>query len=184
MKKTVIAGFLAIVLLGWAGTAWGTGFSLTAKAGYFWPSDEIFREVYKGGPIFGGEFALTIVKGLDAWVGADFFSKTGELTFTEEDTKIRILPVYAGLRYRFTPSKASPYLAAAAGYFLFKEENIIGTVSEDAVGFIVQAGVVAKLSGILGLDVHARYSNCKTTVGEVEAQIGGFTAGMGFIIDF
>ena len=58
--------------------------SLGFKAGYLWPGDDVFKDVYKGGPVFGGELAVSVGPVLDVWAGAELFSKSGSLTFTEE----------------------------------------------------------------------------------------------------
>ena len=184
-KKWIPSLIMATVLL-MTGTAWSSGFSLALKGGYFWPMDEVFKEVYTNGPVFGGEIAVRLVGGLDFWAGADFFSKKGSLTFSEEETKVRIIPLHTGVRYRFSTSAVSPYLAAAAGYFLFKEESVIGTEEGNRFGFLGQAGILAGLSRAVALDVYVRYWASKIPIEgfDEEADLSGIQAGLGLAIRF
>jgi hypothetical protein len=175
------------MLAGMTTASWGAGVSLTLKGGLFLPSDSIFREVYKSGTVFGGEIAVPIAGGLHLWAGAEYFSKSGLLSVSEDVTKVRIIPVYLGLRCHFGKSAVRPYLGAAAAYFLFKEENLLGSVSESGFGFIGQAGLLIKIGGPFSFDLHANYRACTLRTDEpdpVEAKIGGFTAGAGLVFRF
>jgi hypothetical protein len=171
---------LALIALGQA--ALGAGVSVTLKAGYFFPSSSLFREVYKSGPIFGGELTVPVAGALRFWAGVDLFGKTGLLQVTEEATKVRIIPVYAGLRAEFGKKGTRPYIGAAAAYFLFHEENPLGTVSDSGLGFLVRAGLLARLGGPVWLDFFADYRACTVrTDGDdpLKAKLGGLSAGAG-----
>jgi len=187
MKRTRLRFLIAAALVLSAGTAWGAGFSLTFKGGYFMPSDEVFKEVYGSGPVFGAEIAVPIAGGLHGWAGAEYFTKKGLLPVTEEETSARIVPVFAGLRYHIGHSGVRPYLGAAAGYFMLHEENPLGTASESGFGFLVRAGLLIKIAGSVSFDLHGNYSSCtiKTDGPDpLEAKIGGLQAGAGLVIRF
>ncbi len=188
MKRNLSVWLMTAFVLLSSGLVWGTQVSFSLKGGYFLPTGEDFKEVYEGGPLFGGDIAVAIVGPLDIWAGGDFFSKSGKLTFTQEDTKIRITSLSAGLRARLTSSSVCPYLAAGVGYFLYKEENILGTFDGNVLGFVGQAGLLVSLSQTLAFDIYGRYNICKETViGDAEsfnADIGGFQAGGGLVIRF
>jgi len=184
------AAKMLLVVLAFAGVtnaAWGAGVSLTLKAGLFFPSDALFRDVYKNVTVFGGELAVPLAGGLHLWAGAEYFGDRGILPVTLEETKLRIVPVYAGLRYHFGKSSVRPYLGAAAAYFLFKEENPIGSVSESGIGFLGQGGLLFKLGGRIWLDVFMNYRACTLKTDDVdplEAKIGGISAGLGLAFRF
>jgi hypothetical protein len=187
MRKRAIVAALVLAIAGSAGAAWGAGVSLTLKAGYFFPTDSVFREVYKGGPVFGAELAVPIAGVLHLWAGAEMFNKTGLLTLTDEETKVRITPLYAGLRCVFGKKKAHFYIGAAAAYFLFKEENVLGTVSESGLGFIGQTGLLAKVGGPVWLDFFVGYrgATLKTDGDDpVTAKLDGISAGLGLAFRF
>lgn len=187
MRKTSKAFLVVLAFAGMTSVAWGAGVSLTFKGGFFWPSATVFREAYKNGSVFGGEVAVPLTGGLHLWAGADYFGKNGLLPISLEETKVRIIPVYLGLRYHFGKSAVRPYLGAAAASFLFKEENPLGSVSESGFGFLGQAGLLIKIGGPFAFDLHANYRACTLRTDEldpVEASIGGFTAGGGIVIKF
>ena len=177
----------ALLLAGMTTASWGAGVSLTFKAGLFFPSDSVFREVYKNGTVFGGELAVPVAGGLHIWAGAEYFGKSGRLSLSEEPTKVRIVPVYLGLRCHFGKSAVRPYLGAAAAYFLFKEENPLGSVSESGLGLLGQAGLLAKIGGPVWLDLFGNFRACTLRTDDpdpVEAKIGGFSGGAGLVFRF
>ena len=187
MKRRWAILMFALLLAGMTAASWGAGVSLTLKAGLFFPSDSIFREVYKNGTVFGGELAVPIAAGLHLWAGAEYFGKSGLLSVSEEMTKVRIIPVYLGLKYHFGNSTVRPYLGAAAAYFLFKEENPLGSVSESGIGLLGQAGLLIKIGGPIALDLYANYRACTLRTDDpdpVEAKIGGLSGGVGLVFRF
>ncbi|RPJ01993.1 MAG: hypothetical protein EHM31_04330 [Candidatus Aminicenantes bacterium] len=187
MNKLTRASLAVLLFALFAGAAFGEGFTLAAKAGYFIPGDKLFREVYSGGPAFGLDITVPLAGPLRAWAGAEIFSKTGLLSVSEEETKVRITPLYAGLRAEFGKTGLRPYVGAAAAYFLFREENLLGSVSENGLGILTQAGVLARLGGSLWLDVFAGFRACTLrTDGDdpLEARIGGLSAGLGLAYRF
>ena len=175
--KTLIA--LSLALVAFSGLAYGQRFSLEVKGLYFQPASSDFKDVYKGGPAFGAEIDVAIAGGLGAWAGGHMYSKTGHMTYTEEETKLRLTPLYAGLRYRFGKSRAVPYLGAGAALISYKEETPIGDVSGSAVGLAGQAGVIVKLGKKAFVDLKALYTGGKDAPFEVEADFSGFAFGLG-----
>jgi hypothetical protein len=182
-----MAMLFLLVFAGLAGAARADGTSLTLKAGLLFPSDALFREIYSGGPSFGAEVAVPVAGALQLWAGAELFGKTGVLTVSEEETKVRIIPLYAGLRAQFGKKGARPYIGAAAAYFLFHEENPLGTTSDGGLGLLAQAGVMARLGGAIWLDLFAGYRACTLRsdgADPLEAKLDGFSAGLGLAYRF
>jgi outer membrane protein W len=117
----------------------------------------------------------------------EFLSKNGLLPVSEEVTKVRIIPVYLGLRNHFGKSSIRPYIGAAAAYFMLKEENPLGKVSKGGIGLLGQAGLLVKISGPISLDFFGNYRACtlKTDGADpLEAKIGGISAGLGLVFRF
>jgi hypothetical protein len=187
MKKTLRILFVALAFAGMTTASRGAGVSLTFKGGQFWPSGGIFREIYKGGTVFGGELARPLTGGLHLWAGAEYFSQSGLLPVSEEVTKVRIIPVYLGLRWHFGKSAVRPYIGAAAAYFLFKEDNPLGSVSKSGFGYLGQAGLLVKVAGPVSIDLYGNYRACKLKTGDLdplEASIGGLSGGAGLVFRF
>lgn len=187
MKRRAAVLALLLILAATASAAWGAGVSLTLKGGLFFPSDQVFQDVYKNVTVFGGELAVPLGGGLHLWAGAEYFGDTGILPVTLEESKLRIVPVFAGLRYHFGRSSVRPYLGAAAALFLFKEENPIGSVSESGIGVLGQGGILFRLGRPVGLDAFVNYRACTLkTDGDdpLQAKIGGLSAGLGLVVKF
>lgn len=157
---------------------------LEATGSFFSPSDQAFKQIYGSGYYFGGEITLAIVKGFGIWVGASFYSKDGLTTFTQEPTKIKIMPIYGGIKFRVPEARVSPYVGLGVGYFSYTEESGIGSVKKGDIGYLGQVGIVVKLFGPLILDVKGSYSYCKAQPENVEANLGGFQGIVGFGFDF
>jgi len=190
MNKLARVGLLGLIVLLvslFAGAAQGDGTSLTVKGGYFLPSDEVFKDVYGSGLSFGAETSIPLSGPLHAWAGFEFFSRSGLTTISEEETKVRIVPIYAGLRALIGHQGVRPYIVAAAAYFFFHEENPIGSLSDGGLGFLGQAGVMARLAGALWVDAFAGFRACTLRSGgeePVEAKLGGLSLGLGLAYRF
>ena len=183
--KRILIFCLAIVLS--SSLAHGK-FLIEAKGGYFLPSDKNFKIVYSGGKFgewisYGGEIGITLGRGVGLWAGGHYFNKKGKLTFTEEETTLQITPVYGGIKLRLSQSGVVPYLGFGVGYFQYKEESRIGKISKADIGYIGQAGLLFKL-GVIVIDFQASYSYCKVKPVDVEANLGGFQAGIGLGFEF
>lgn len=179
MKKGIVALSMLVFLATAAGALRAGGFYLEARGAYFQPTDGAFKDIYGSGTTFGGEVGFGLRGNLSLWLSGDFFTKTGKLTFTGEETKIQITPACAGVQFRFSASRLSPYVGAGVGYFQFKETNPIGEVKEGNLGFVGKAGLSFDLGTAFFLDLQAKYSYCKVKPQEVEADLGGFQAGLG-----
>jgi len=182
---STIAPLAAALLL--TGTAWSSAVMLEVRAGYFIPAGAGVRDVYKNGLAFGADLTVPLSRRLCAWAGVDYFHKDGKLTFTMENTTLRIIPLFAGLKLQSVSAAVRPYAAAAAGCFLYKETNILGTASGQRLGFLGQLGLLVKIKGAFWLDVSARYAWAKFTSGGAEpftTQLGGFQGGLGAAVRF
>jgi hypothetical protein len=187
MKNKMRAAVVVLAFALFAGEAWGAGISVTLKGGYFFPTASVFREVYSGGPTIGAEVAVPIDGVFQAWAGMEVFSKTGHLTVSEEETKVRIDPIHFGLRCQFGKKGLRPYIGAAAAYFLFHEENPLGNISDGGLGYLGQAGFIARIGGAIWLDIHAGYRSCTLRTDDadpIEAKLDGISAGLGIVFSF
>jgi len=187
IRRLVRLALLALMLAGAAEAAESKAISINLGAAYFWPKDDIFREVYGGGPRFGVGIEIPIVGGFRAWAGAEMFRKGGEVTFTGQATTLQIVPVFGGVDYRLPGKVIQPYAGLALAYFMFKEESELGTVRGKDLGFLGQAGAVFQIGPSLGLDVYARVTACRAKPDlpeAVPAEIGGYELGAGLVIRF
>jgi len=135
-------------------------FSLSVGAGMRNVSDDLYKDVYGGSGIsYNVDFGVKLGKTLEAFLHTDYFTRDGELTLTLEKTTLKIIPIELGARFLFKADKNCkfyPYIGAAAGYYMYKEENPIGTVDEKKFGFSVEGGVRYYLVSSFFIDVKGK----------------------------
>jgi len=184
MKALKIVLILALLVVPASGTISASGLTIEARGTFFMPTDETFRDVYGSGPSWGGELGFRISDRLTVWAGGDYFSASGKLVFTEDETKIRIVPLSAGAKYFPVSGVVSPYVGAGVGYFQYQETNSIGTVEKGAVGLVARLGLLIKLGPAFFADVQGGWTTCSVQPLEVQANLGGFSAGLGLGFEF
>ncbi|MFC2166645.1 outer membrane beta-barrel protein [Acidobacteriota bacterium] len=174
MKKIIIL----VLMIGMISVTATASFSL--KGIYFLPSDADFKSIYgDSGWMFGGEIAIKIFKGVEFWLDGGYYAKTGSLTYSNEETKLTLIPIGAGLRYKFLTGKVEPYVGAGARYNLYKETSVIGDVSGTGLGFIGKAGLIFYLAKGFGVDISVAYSSCTMQPADFEFNVGGIELGAG-----
>ena len=177
MKRKMV--FVAVVLL-ISGLTHANTVKIELKASHFTPAEQVFKDIYGSGPVFGAEISLSIMHGIDVWLGGSYFAKTGELSFTQEETKVRIIPVGVGIRFSLPIQEIiSVYGGAGLNYNLYKEKNVIGEVSTGSLGFVFKGGVLVAILKILVLDAFVSYSYSKIKPADFKVNIGGFEVGLG-----
>jgi len=180
--------FIVIVVFAGLGFSWSevgaSTLRVEIKGAYFKPSDEAFRDIYGQGQTFGAELAFKFNKFMGLWLSVDSFSKKGKMTFTQEETTLKIMPISAGLSLEVPLSFISPYAHLGVGYFHYEESNILGQVKKNNFGYAGQIGLLIKTVGPLYLDLFGQYSSCKVKPLELEANLGGLKAGLGLGLQF
>jgi len=181
MKKAFILLAILISLSSWAIAGDGV---IEFKGSYFSPSDKDFKDIYGGGLLYGGEVTLGVWKNLDLWVGINYFSKTGALTLTEEETSFKMTPISGGVKYRLSTGTVKFYGGFGLSYFNSKESNVIGTVTKNGLGFITKIGGYVKIISGLVINLNIDYSYCKIKPPDFGVNIGGIAAGVGLGYEF
>lgn len=154
------------------------------KGSYFSSESSVFKDVYGRPSKPGFELGLGIVKNLSLWAGMDYIQKGGGLTVTDEETRVRLIPVSAGLRYEIPAGPVLFHLAVAIQEVFFREESILGTVEKSALGYMAKGGLMVRISKAIGLDLFAGWSTCKMKNEDVEFEVGGLDLGGGLEIRF
>jgi hypothetical protein len=137
---------LVLLALGAVPAASAADISLALDGGYFVMSNarKSAKAVFggSGGGLTGGA-ALTLGLGRSFFVGAGarYFQKTGERVFIKDANgpvfrlghplKVRTIPVYGLLGFRFSPDKTLvPYVTGGAGITSYREESTVGGITE------------------------------------------------------
>ena len=180
MKKIVLMSLILLM----ASSSASSFIVLEAKGCYFTPFEKSFRDIYGAGWMPGGEIGVRLFDGLDFWVAGGLFSRHGKLTFTQEETKLSILPLGGGFRVRFSKGIASCYAGAGLNYYQFKESNPIGDARKTGFGYVGKVGVFVRIVDGLLLDFNLGYSHCRMRPADFEINIGGLEAGAGLAVEF
>lgn len=175
MKKT---GFVFLLSLFLCGVALGEGFTVKLRSSIFIPQDNFFEEIYGEGFAYGVEIDIELWKRLDLWASVNIFSKQGKLTYTQEPTEVRIIPIEWGLRYRFLSKRISLYTGIGLGYVSLYESNFIGDVNTKKLGYNAGLGGFVSLFHNLIFDVFIRYTWYNVHPASIEVNIGGYDLGV------
>lgn len=157
-------------------------FSITIGGGIKNISEEIFKTVYGTNNIaYSIDFAFKLGKSLEMFVHTDYLKAEGELEFDPKATTLTIIPGEAGVRMLLGKGKLRPYVGVGAGYYMLKEENFIGTVDDNSIGFFGEGGLRFYF-GKLFLDLKIKYIQLKYDVAGTEIDLGGLSyfGGIGF----
>lgn len=163
----------------------GRSFYIKIKAGYFVPSDETFREIYGGGPVYGAEFGFPVWNNVILWMGGESFYKKGKLTYTGEETELSLLPIGGGLKYIVEAGgNLNFYGGAGLFYCQTEEKNPIGEVSDGGIGYEGMVGSFLRISGGLLIDLCLDYSYCKMKPADYSVDTGGLELSLGLRYEF
>ena len=173
------------MVVGSAGTALGAGFTLTLKAGFFFPGDKIFREIYTAGRP-SASMSLSRLAVASRSGRGSFFGKTGLLSVSEERPRSAssLLRGTAG-RIRHSGHPALP--RRRGGLLPPHEENPLGTVDEAVWASSPRPESRSGSADRLWLDVFAGLSGLHRAGRRrrpLEAKIGGLSAGIGLAYRF
>jgi len=159
-------------------------FSITIGAGVKNITEEIFKTVYGSNNIaFSIDLAYKLGRTLEMFVHTDYFKADGELAFDPKATTLTVFPAEAGLRMVLGKSKVKPYLGLGAGYYMLKEENFIGKVDDNSIGFFGEGGLRVYFGKIF-LDLKLKYNQLKYDVTGTEIDLGGLSYFGGIGISF
>jgi hypothetical protein len=150
----------------------------------------------KGGFTGGAEVTFGLSRSFFIGAGGRFFQKTGERVFVADPSgpvfqlghplKIRTIPVYGLLGFKFSPDATLvPYVSAGAGVTFYKEESTVGGLTEEnsqtKFGGMVAIGADYG-RGPVRFGLEANYSFVPSTIGlggvsavYDETDVGGFT---------
>lgn len=169
-------------------------FLLEGKAGYFYPTNDLFRELYGDGKgIYGAELTGEICNSFYGWASVNYFSDSGHSIGLSDPTKIRIIPVGLGVKY-MCPLNCFTRFYFGGGFLAthlhthdFESPIVIPRVDKWGFGGIVKTGFLVFLSKCWFIDVFADWSymhiDFHNTEGydviRLDADLSGFSGGAG-----
>ena len=196
-----VAAMAAVVSLAQAREAAAIDWAVGAEGGYFGMTNasRSAKAIFggsSGGGTYGGFLQVGVSQSFFISGHVRYFSRTGERVFVADPgaqvfrlghpLKIRLVPVYAMVGWRFMPtSRWSPYIALGAGSTSYREESnvagVVDTMTKSKAAGHIALGVDFAL-GLASVGVEAMYSTVPNTIGDSgvsqvygEKDVGGAT---------
>jgi len=162
-----------------SGSAFSVELIIQLKGSYFFPSEPAFKEIYGGGLMYGGEVDIQINRAISFWAGGSYFSKQGRLTFTDEQTRVKIIPAGGGVKFVLSGRRVHYYGGFGLNYYQYQESNPIGLAKKGGWGVVGRIGADVRLSAGMIIDLFVNYSHCRIKPADYRINIGGLEAGAG-----
>ena len=187
MKKAALALALMLALLGGRGFASGRQGTFEILFGRSSIKDARFANIYGSSGNFGG-LALTaaLFFNLDFYLEAKISSQAGQLTYTKEKTKFVLLPFSFGIRWGAPLGILEPFIGAGLDYYVYYENNVIGTAVDYARGAHIMGGLRLNFGKDVPLSLSGRvkYTAIKATRGDFTVDLGGVEISAGLALVF
>ncbi|UCC39459.1 MAG: hypothetical protein JSV96_17010 [Candidatus Aminicenantes bacterium] len=187
MRRLIVS---AIGLILFSATVNAGQYRIGISGSYFHPSEKAFRNIYGTGIIFGLDVSRHIWKDMELHLEVRYYSKKGQLTFTRERTRIKLIPLIVSTRYTFLKRKINLYAGGGLTLNFFRENNPIGRVKESKLGFAVKIGALKRIKGfkkiikIFIIDAYINYHYCKMKPAEIKFDAGGIDFGIALGTEF
>ncbi len=142
---------------------WRCGWDLEARVGAFRPTSKLFRRIYTHwAPEYELEASKQVWNNIHAWGNVGWYSKHGRSLGLEDHTRIRLIPISFGLKYRYClTERASVYLGLGACYTLLRTKDyspfVIHHTHRGAWGGVLKTGLRYAVSCRVFLDFFADY---------------------------
>jgi len=176
---------------------------IEGKLAYFRPNDSTIRDIYGSAWLNSQAEITTRVWGdchnLSLYGSVNYLCNTGKSIDEACKTKIKILPVTAGLKYRAcvkqTGRRLDLYAAGGPRYFFLwidnKDPFVTRKVDKNGLGWVVEGGALFFLTQCLCVDLFLDYSSktfllsgSNPLVQGHKVNVGGFSAGAGLGFQF
>ena len=160
--------------------------SLEAGAGIKKLSNDYYDDVYGQNTNIYYNFGVSykFSKTMGIFLRYELFKAKGGLTYTKEETELNINPLEFGLRFIASNALFMPYIELGGGYYMYKEENLIGKIDEKDFGFFGAFGFRINVHKKVYVFARAKYVFLKVVnpKNNEDVNLGGlgFGGGIGF----
>lgn len=157
--------YIFIILFLNVGSLFSRDIILEFKGAYLLPVDSIFKECYKGSALYGPELSVQLKndKNWYAFFSLDYFQKRGRHLRRCDSTKLKLLPLAAGIKY-FIPAgdRTNFYVGAGFQPVYIRTKNrrgcVVSKTHQWGYGGIAKLGAYINIFHNFLLDVFIDYS--------------------------
>jgi hypothetical protein len=144
-----------------------------------------FEAAYpSGGPIAGLTLSSAVASHLNIYLDIKYYSRHGTLTFSQEKTEFYMIPIDLGLRFILPLGFFHPYLGAGFDFYLYYEDNPIGTVLNYTNGYHITGGTYVRFAkGVpILFNLRLKYAFAAAKHEAAQIQLGGleYCCGLAF----
>ncbi len=163
---------------------------LEINSAFFYPSEKAFREIYGQGLKYGLDLSLSFWKKLEFHLESNYFVKKGKLTFSKEDTKLKLVPLSLNVRWLFLQRRLNLYGGGGLTYIFFEEKNPLGKVKANKIGPMAKIGCFTRLKGwgklfkTFVINAYLSYHYCPMQPAQIKFDAGGIDFGLGLGFEF
>jgi len=146
-----------------------------------------FEAAYpSGGPIGGLTLSSALASNFNIYLDIQYYSRQGQLTFSREETKFYMVPIDLGVRYIFALGPLLPYVGGGLDFYLYYEDNAIGTVLNSTNGYHVTAGTYLRFGQDVPvmINLRAKYTWAKAEQDATQIQLGGLEYCLGLVFTY
>ena len=169
----------ALIVSAAPASAGETGWEVSARAGYFDPSDLAFRSFYVGGPIYGLSVGWMHSTGMGVRVGTSLFATSTRYRSRTEEAMF--FPTTASMIYLpLNGHRATPVIGAGFGLYSARDHDLDTGKSQSwfAFGYHGLAGVRIRAVRGLFAEIDIQYDFARADK-LFHADMGGWTSTIG-----
>jgi len=146
-----------------------------ARAAYFYPTDDRFRDVYSDAGLYSIETSVQAWKQLYPWASVGFLYTSGSSVGEGSKTRLYMIPIGVGLKYLFDFDRLQPYLGlGVVGAYanIHNDSSFVARRQSDwGVGGIAKTGCLAYVTQNLFLDIFLDYTYLKINFGNSKKNV-------------
>jgi len=151
------------------------------------PVGNLFEKIYgKAGTIRGVVLSSALVWNLDFYLELKEIHRSGKLTYSQAETTLLLIPISLGVRYVQPLGIFQPYVGAGVDFYLFYENNPIGSVFNYVRGSHFLGGLYLQFSRSVPilLNIRAKYTKATFLINDRQVALGGLEYGAGLGLAF
>jgi len=188
MKKIMALLTGLLIFMSLSHPAFPKRFKAGGALNYYTVTDSIYKDIYGSGNImFGAFMSYEVLIKLELRAEANYFRQKGEMTISQEEITLTLIPIVLGARIRFVElNKLSFYIGTGIDFYAYKEElpDRLEDVSESTIGYHLEAGTYLTIFQRVYLDMNFRYIKADAKPFDETIRLGGIRAGIGIGFQF
>ena len=173
-KSYFVLLILSLVIFGSTLTS-AIDFTIGVEAGYFFPSDDDFSDIYGSAPIFGINAGCTPAENIQIIFGANYYGKSSETSITLEPINIDIITARVGGYYLFIMDTIRPKFGAGIVFASVNEDTSFKEFSDSSIGWFVAAGADMPLGEKIIAGLEIQYSDASMEGDFGDQLVGGLS---------